>query len=288
MNITRMKWLAAVVPAICIGLFEFARHEYLHVISMGWGNVLVAVLTGLLFILFSHGIFTLMENLYSKLQQEKQETAILQERNRIARELHDSIAQSLFFMNVKLLEIEAAWKNSKEPGPAITELREAIKLTDTEVRQHIFTLQTVTPPDDTIELVSAIQTQLEQYETQTGTITDLAATCDSGGRFSPFQQKKLLHIFQELLFNIRKHAEATRVNVSLQEKDDFFSMMIADDGKGFAAEDLQQKKASFGYKILEQDILSIGADLKIASTPGTGTTVIVTLKTGKGRSNHDN
>ncbi|HAK72351.1 MAG TPA: two-component sensor histidine kinase [Sporomusaceae bacterium] len=281
MNITRMKWLAAVIPAICIGLFEFARHEYLHVISMSWGNVLVAVLTGLLFILFSHGIFTLMENLYSKLQQEKQETAILQERTRIARELHDSIAQSLFFMNVKVLEIEAAWKNSKDPCPAITDLREAIKLTDTELRQHIYTLQTVTPPDDNIELVSAIQTQLDQHETQTGAITALAATFDSAISFSSFQQKKLLHIFQELLFNIRKHAEATRVSVNLQEKNERFSMTITDDGKGFAPADLQQKKASFGYKILEQDILSIEADLKIAGAPGSGTTVIVTLKTGE-------
>lgn len=288
MNITSMKWLAAVVPAIFIGLFEFARHEYLHVISMGWGNILVAVLTGLLFILFSHGIFTLMENLYGNLQQEKQETAILQERYRIARELHDSIAQSLFFMNVKLLEIESSWKNGKEPWPAITELQDAIKLTDTEVRQHIFALQTVEPPDEAVELSSAIQKQLQQYELQTGTATDLTAACSSTVSFNSDQQKKLVHIFQELLFNIRKHAEASRVSVSLAEKDGIFSMTIADNGKGFASEDIQQKRSSFGFKLLEQDLHAIGADLKIASAPGTGTTATVTLKARKGSYDLDN
>lgn len=288
MNITRMKWLAAIVPAICIGLFEFARHEYLHIISMSWGNVLAAVLTGLLFILFSHGIFTLMENLYGKLQQEKQETAILQERYRIARELHDNIAQSLFFMNVKLLEIESAWKNGKEPWPAITELKEAIKLTDTEVRQQIFALQTVAPPDEAVELSSAIRNRLQQYEAQTGTITDLAAACSSTDSFNSNQQQKLVRIFQELLFNIRKHAEASRVSVSLAEQDGTFSMTIRDNGKGFASEDILQKQSSFGFKLLEQDLHSIGADLKITSTPGNGTIAIVTVKSTKGSYDFDN
>ena len=161
MNITKMKWIAAIVPAICIGLFEFARHEFLHIVSMDWGNVLVAVLTGLIFVLFSHGIFALMENLYGKLQQEKQETAVLQERYRIARNLHDSIAQSLFFMNVKILEIETACKNRQEPWAAINDLREAIRFADTDLRQHIFALQTVAA-DENIDFIAAMKDHLHQ------------------------------------------------------------------------------------------------------------------------------
>lgn len=288
MNITRMKWVAAIVPAICIGIFEFARHEFLNIISMNWGNVLVAVLTGLLFILFSHGIFALMESLYGKLQQEKQETAILQERYRIARELHDNVAQSLFFMNIKLNEIESSWKNGKEPWPAIIELRDAIRLTDAEVRQHISALQTVMPPDEAVELISAIQKRLQQYEMQTGTATNLTAACSRAVSFSSNQQKKLIHVFQELLLNIRKHAAATQISVILADKDETFSMTITDNGKGFISEDIRQKRASFGFKLLEQDLRSIGANFKIVSSPGTGTTVIVTLKTKEGGSSLDN
>lgn len=273
-----MKWIAAIVPAIFIGLFEFVRHEFLHVISMGWGNVLVAALTSVIFVLFSHGIFAFMENLYGKLQQEKQETAVLQERYRIARDLHDSISQSLFFMNVKIIEIEAAWKNHQEPLSAIRELQEAIKFSDAEVRQHIFTLQTVEPvaPDDDINLIAVIQKHLRRYEAQTGTKTNLNLNCDNEIPFSSYERKQLFHIFQELLFNIHKHAAATQVSVSLCERGEYFTMTIADNGKGFVAAENPQHKKSFGYKILEQDIQSIGAALNLTSIPGTGTTITVT------------
>lgn len=276
MNITRMKWAAALIPAVCIGLFEFARHEFLYVISMEWGNVLVALLAGLIFLAFSHGIFAFMENLYGKLQQEKQETAILQERYRIARNLHDSFAQSLFFMNVKIMEIETACRNDREPWTAIQELRDAIRFSDTELRQHIFTLQTTS--DDNINLVESIQNHLRQFEEQTGTQTKLTVAYYDDLYLSVYERKQLFHIFQELLFNIRKHAEATRVEVALQRSKGTFTMTIADNGKGFIKEDLSQGQKSFGYKMLEQDIRSIGANLSLTSTPGSGTTVTVSKK----------
>ncbi|WP_110953965.1 sensor histidine kinase [Anaerosinus massiliensis] len=274
MNITKMKWITAIVAAVCIGLAEFVRHQFLYVISMDWGNVLVAILTGVIFFLFSHGIFSLMENLYGKLQQEKQETAVLQERYRIARDLHDSIAQSLFFMNVKIMEIETACKKSKEPWTSIHDLREAICFADTELRQHIFALQTAAA-EDNIDLVSAMRTHLAQYETQTGTRVNLSVDCVSKVPFSPYECKQLYHIFQELLFNIRKHAAATQVNVSLCESGGNFKLTIADNGKGFVAKKSLCQKDSFGYKLLEQDIQSIKAELKLDSIPGSGTTVTV-------------
>lgn len=280
MYITQMKWIAAIIPAIFIGLFEFARHEFLHVISMDWGNVLVAVLTGVIFLVFSHGIFALMENLYGKLQQEKQETAVLQERYRIARNLHDSIAQSLFFMNVKIMEIETACQNHQNPSMEINDLREAIRFADTELRQHIFALQTVVA-DDNLDLIPAMQNHLRQYEAQTGTTVKLSITCVNKISLSPYERKQLFHIFQELLFNIRKHAAATQVNISLTENSEAIALTIADNGKGFvAAENLRQKN-SFGYKLLEQDIQSIEADLRLTSIPGSGTTVTVTKKKKK-------
>ncbi|MEN6386100.1 MAG: histidine kinase [Phycisphaerales bacterium] len=94
MNITRMKWISALLSTLVIGVFEFVRHHFLHVISMDWGNILVAILAGVLFVFYFHGIFAFMEKLYSNLQKEKEETAVLQERDRIARELHDSVSQA--------------------------------------------------------------------------------------------------------------------------------------------------------------------------------------------------
>lgn len=70
MNMKRMKWLSALFTTIFIGVFEFVRHHFLNFISMSWGNLLVAVVTGLLFYVYFHTVFTLVENLYKKLQKE--------------------------------------------------------------------------------------------------------------------------------------------------------------------------------------------------------------------------
>ena len=68
------------------------------------------------------------------------------------------------------------------------------------------------------------------------------------------------------------------MKIRLEDQNDRFTLMIADNGKGFVMEENLRQKNSFGYKLLEQDIQSIGAELNLASTPGAGTTVTVTVK----------
>lgn len=277
-KIKKMKWLSALFSAVFIGVFEFARHRFLDVISMSWGNVLVAGVTGILFVLYFHGIFSLLENVSSKLQREKEETAVLQERERIARQLHDSVAQSLFFMNIKALEIEKALHH--QPLPAVKELQEAIKMTDADIRQHIFALQKVTP--ETINLVATIQEQLTAYEHHSNSKVHLCITGDIDTKLGNVLKKKLLHIFQELLQNIRKHAEAKQVNVSLGENGRQFTMTVQDNGKGFSIETAKTRPSSFGLKHLEEDIRTMGANLNLRSVPGEGTTVTILLDLKEG------
>lgn len=277
-KIKKMKWLSALFSAVFIGVFEFVRHRFLDVISMSWGNVLVAGVTGILFVLYFHGIFSLLESVSSKLQREKEETAVLQERERIARELHDSVAQSLFFMNIKALEIEKALHH--QPLTAVKELQEAIKMTDADIRQHIFALQRVTP--ETINLVATIQEQLTAYERHSNSKVHLCITGDIDTKLGNVLKKKLLPIFQELLQNIRKHAEAKQVNVSLGENGRQFTMTVQDNGKGFSIEAARARPSSFGLKHLEEDIRAMGANLNLQSVPGEGTTVNILLDLKEG------
>lgn len=275
MNISRMKWISAFVPAVFIGAFEFARHHFLNIISMDWGNVMVAGLTGVLFFIYFHGVFALLENLYGKLQKEKEETAVLQERYRIARELHDSVAQALFFMNIKITEIETALRNRRQPLAEVAEMKEAIKLTDADIRQHIFALQNV--PRENVNLLSAIRDYLDRYEKESGVKVRLSTTGDINARLSSYVKNKLFHIFQELLLNIRKHAGAEQVSVSLIEDGQQFSMIIRDNGQGFQLKNVNPNKSSFGLKILEDDVRLIGARLELESSPGQGTAAAVSL-----------
>jgi signal transduction histidine kinase len=276
MNMKRMKWISALFTTIFIGVFEFVRHHFLDFISMSWGNLLVAIVTGLLFYIYFHGVFSLLENLYSKLQKGQEERAVLQERDRIARELHDSVSQALFFMNVKVLEIGTALKEQREPLEEVEELQEAIKFTDRDIRQHIFALQKVT--HDNINSITVFQKYIADYEAQNNIKVRLKINGNINCKLTNSIRPQLFRIFQELLFNIRKHAEAKQVDISLIEDGKRFSMVIQDNGKGFHAENLKTNDMSFGFKMLKADVYAIGAKLDVQSFPEKGTTVTVSLE----------
>jgi len=275
MNITKMKWLSALFPALFIGIFEFARHQLLHFISMDWGNLMVAVVTGILFLFYFHGIFAMLENLYNKLQQEKEESAVLQERDRIAREIHDGISQALFFMNVKVLEIETALKQNHDPLGKVKELHEAIKLTDADVRQHIFALQKVA--EENIDLLTRTQECIAQFQKKHNLKIDLTIKGNINGKLDNQIRIQMLRFLQELLLNIRKHAAAKHITVSLLEGGQKFSLVVTDDGKGFDTEKVLNNNFSFGLKNLKNDVRLMGAVLNLQSFPGKGTRVTISL-----------
>lgn len=275
MDIRKMKWISALIAALFIGAFEFIRHQFLHVISMEWGNVLVAVVTGVLVFLYFQGISTMIENLYGKLQKEKEETAVLQERYRIAREIHDSVAQALFFMNIKMVELETALRQKQEPWTAIGEVKEAIRLTDTDIRQHIFVLQKV--PQEKINLPEVIRQYITEFQEDSGIKVDLSIAENAADSLSLQVKNRLFRILQELLQNIRKHADARHVHVSLKRADCQLFMIVGDDGRGLPIDIIEEQGLSFGLKILEDDVKGIGGRLKLESSPGQGTTATISL-----------
>jgi signal transduction histidine kinase len=275
MNIKKMKWISALVPAVFIVTFEFVRHHFLSIVSMDWGNVIVGGVTGVLFFLYFHGIFGLLENVYRKLQNKKEETAVLEERYRIARELHDSVAQALFFMNIKIMEIESALQERRQPWTEVEEMKEAIKMTDTDIRQHIFALQNIPLKD--IDLSSAMQEYAVRYGETSGISVDFNVSGDSNIRLNSRMKDQLFRVFRELLLNIRKHASATQVKITLTEEGQYFSMSIHDNGQGFAIKSLNTNKPSFGLKILAEDVQAMGGKLKLESFPGQGSTALVSL-----------
>lgn len=274
MNIKKMKWLSTIFTTLFIGIFEFARHHFLSSISMSWGNLLVAILAGALFYCYFHGVFSLLERIYKRLRTEQEERAVLQERDRIARELHDNISQALFFMNIKVLEIEKAL-GKQEPLAAVTELKEAICLTDADIRQKIFALQKTSA--DNINLKTFIQEYLTHYEAENHVQVNLEITGDSDSKLSNQTKKRIIGIFQELLVNIRKHAEAKKVQVCIREDEQGFSMVIEDDGKGFDVGTVKRKKTSFGYKNVTEDARDMGASFVVQSILNEGTRVTLSF-----------
>jgi signal transduction histidine kinase len=275
MKMNYKKWIAVLLPAVFVGFFEIFRHDVLGSISVGLGNVMVAGVAALTSLMYYYGIFNYIESLNMKLQEEKEEKATLSERDRIARELHDSVSQALFFMNIKAQAIEASVSQGKKPLEEVIELRKAVKITDADVRQHIFDLQIASQVN--IDFISTIQSYLMNFQEQSGIKTDLNIIGNMDGKLNKRTINQLIRIFQEVLWNVRKHADASWVMVQLTEESSHAVMTITDDGKGLDMNDLKQKKSSFGLKIIEERAASIGAELKINSEPGKGTTVLIHL-----------
>lgn len=276
MNLTKMKWVAAILPALFVGLFEFARHDLLdRYFPTSWGNVMAACVAGTASLLYFHGVFTMVGNLYKKLQTEKEEKATLEERDRIARELHDSVSQAVFYMNLKAKEIETALQRNLQPVQQVIELREALHLADGDIRQHIFNLKMASKAN--LDFATSVQAYIKHFQDQSGIQVDLRTQGECNRILSNPEKNQLIRIFQEILWNIRKHANSKQIHVGLFGEKHGFLMLIQDNGIGFEQRGRNGDEHSFGLKIVQERAQSINADVVIESQPGKGTTVTVSL-----------
>ncbi|MDR2076209.1 MAG: histidine kinase, partial [Desulfovibrio sp.] len=136
-RLIKAKWALTILTGLFILFFEFLRHRFMHDMYMNWGNLLVAVFSSLLFLSYFTVIFRLIEKLTARLHEEVAHSMIHKERDRIANSLHDNIAQTIFFMNIKLLEIEKYLNKESTEFLKLQEMKEAILTIDSEIRDNI-------------------------------------------------------------------------------------------------------------------------------------------------------
>ena len=212
-----------------------------------------------------------IENL--RLAMREREMAISEERNMVAQGLHDSIAQGLTFLNiqVQLLEDSLQQGNIEEVTEIVPALQAGVKESYEDVRELLLNFRSRLAEGD---LVRSLQTTVDKFRRQTGIAAEFVADVD-GAPFPREQQLQILFIVQEALSNIRKHAVASHVEVSLSDQKDF-ALTIRDNGIGFDAETLRQKGESHvGINIMRERAQRIHAAFDIASVPGAGTTVVL-------------
>ena len=193
---------------------------------------------------------------------QAEELATAKERNRLARELHDSVAQTLYGLT---LQAEAASRQlnagqTKEVENYLREIRESAQQTLQETRLLIFELR---PPILESEgLVSALQARLESVESRSGLKTQI--NLQEVGRLPNGIESGLYGISNEVLNNILKHAHASVINVSLGKKAGNIFLEISDNGVGFSL-DLAEQHGGLGLKGMRERAEQINADLRIIS-----------------------
>lgn len=207
----------------------------------------------------------------SILYEEAEETAALAERNRLARELHDAVSQTLFSASLIAEVLPQLFQFNPEEGYRRTEeLRRLSRGALAEMRTLLMELR---PSALTQVRLAELLKQLS--EAAVGRVQlPLTLSVEGEREYPPDVQVALYRITQEALNNIIKYARATEVRLELLQTPQFVEIAVRDNGIGF---DRDQVAANhFGLKIMQERAESIGAELQIVSKPGAGTHITVT------------
>jgi PAS domain S-box-containing protein len=197
-----------------------------------------------------------------------------QERTTIAREIHDELGQALTG-----LKMDLSWmaKRIPEDQPKLLQkLHSMSELTSTTLKT-VQRISTELRPGllDDLGLVAAIEWQTEEFENRTGIRCTLTVDPEDI-MIDEKRSTTVFRILQETLTNVARHAQATRVQVSLKEKMGSLTLRVTDNGKGIINEQIFDPK-SLGIVGIKERVHSWGGEVKISGRPGKGTTVVVRM-----------
>lgn len=212
---------------------------------------------------------TAIENL--RLAELDQQMAVSQERNLMAQNLHDSIAQTLSFVNLQVQMLEVALKQKNEPqiDEGILQIKAGVQECYDDVRELLLNFRTRVSAEGFEEIVQSV---LERFERQTHVHSHLTII-GNGLPLTYAQKLQVIFILQEALSNVRKHAKAQNVLVTVRNKDDF-EMTIMDDGVGIDPVLLESRKQRHvGLSIMKERAQRVGGQIVIESEKDQGTTV---------------
>ncbi|MDP2948091.1 MAG: GAF domain-containing protein [Chloroflexota bacterium] len=210
----------------------------------------------------------------ARLYLRAQETAALEERDRIAREMHDSLSQVLGYLSIEASAVEQKLAAGQLAAvkEELAEMRKAARDAYEDVRQGILALRTA--GSLTKGFVPSLDEFVQEYGSQSGLTVEVDVADERATQFSPKAEGQLLRIIQEALTNVRKHANATHVGVRFELQDSWAQITVEDDGQGF--ETVQARRGRhFGLQTMRERAESIGGKLAVESKVGAGTRVVV-------------
>lgn len=272
MNLRRMKWMLFIVPAVVIGVFETIRHTLLEqVIPLELGNWITACIDAAVIAIITRQLLQRFAATESELNEERAQRIVLQERERLARVLHDQIAQTIFYSGVQVNAAREAAADLPQVAERLEEVRMSLREIDENIRQAIFNLREDGAPDDNL------QARFRSYLRRTFNGTAIAWQlnyADDSPDFGLAEQVHMFGILQEAITNIIKHAAASAVLVQVSGRSDdvAWTLVVTDNGRGFTAGTTGANK--FGLELMKSRADEIGAEM-IVDSGRQGTTITV-------------
>ena len=214
-----------------------------------------------------------------QLLEGEQRIAVLEERQRIARDLHDSVNQLIFSMTLIAQSLGSAYlKNPAEGDKRMERVIELSHMIRTEMRALL--VETRTTPDSSLAvlqrdgLVRALQKHVQEV-----TKTGLNVVLDTNYyQQQPFEvEESLFRISQEALNNVQKHAQSSTVWLRLESRAESVHLSIQDNGVGFIVQQAVKRESAIGLKSMRERAEAVGASFEVVSEIGQGTTLDVQL-----------
>jgi len=224
-----------------------------------------------------------------ELRRQQRTLVTLRERERLARELHDSVGQVLGYLNTQAQAISILWAQgqTQDAHRLLQRLVEVVQHTYTEVRTQIQSLQN--GESYRLDFAAALEQYMAEFRQESNVGVELV-------NIEKWQDKsvdrntetQLLKIVQEALTNVRKHAAATHASVTLDFNNEQALVTVVDNGKGFALDQIPDVDGPhFGLRMMYDRAQEIGGSVEVQSTPGLGTQVRVAVPVPKGDGKED-
>lgn len=211
-----------------------------------------------------------------RLSAQARKLAMVQERNLMAQGLHDSIAQGLNFLNLQLQLLEQAAMRSDlaEINEIVPLLRAGVDESYQDVRELLGNFRSRLERGD---LLAAVEATVARFRRQSGIEVMLIADGLAGAPLPPEQQLQVLFILQEALSNVRKHAQASKVEIKIENRHDF-RLHVSDDGVGYDPQEVAGRiDEHFGRRIMHERAKRMQATLELQGSPGKGASVALLL-----------
>lgn len=243
------------------------------------GHLVTDVLTGVTAVAFGLVMYHQVDRAHRTAQHRAVEAehraAVLAERDRIARELHDSLAQALAATHLRLRALVGGHPLDPHTSAELTDIADGCSEAYTDVREAIWGLRESLRDH---ALLDALARHVDDFARRTGVDARLEVDGDVRVELAVPAQEQVVRIVQEALANVRKHAAARRVRVSLGVHGVAVVLRVEDDGRGF--DPRARPEGHYGLRVMAERAALVGGRLSVASAHGRGTRIELTVPSG--------
>lgn len=258
---------------------EIIRHEWLHdILPVMAGNLVTGAIAFGISVLVLVPLYRRLESSDARVRRLEIERAVADERERIARELHDGISQALFFLNVEAGTLERSLIESGRPDPALRSVQEiarTVQETAGRVRNTIFDLRTAREPGQSFG--EWLRIYAHRWSDTHNVAVAVAGGADALPDLPVDRELHVMAVVREALHNVAKHARARNVRINVTRRKGDLTIEIVDDGCGLPERVSGPGQGRYGLAALREHATAAGGAVTVSQAPGGGTAVALVL-----------